>query len=111
MPGNPGRMNRRLTIEVRTLTKDSAGGRSESWGSDFKAWAEQLKSKEVERVVAESDRSEDSRHWRVRWRSDIDPRTHRVSYAGAKFQIVGMTEEGIKDHLVLSCRNVEGLEA
>lgn len=109
MAGNPGRLNRRLTVEVRTKTTDAAGGRVESWATAFKAWAEQLKASQAEKVLGDSDRAEDERHFRIRWRDDIDARTHRIAYGGAKFNITGMTEEGIKDHLILSCRNVEGL--
>lgn len=91
------------------MTRDAAGGRTETWATAFKAWGEQLRAREVEKVLGESDRAEDERHFRIRWRDDIDPRTHRVAYADAKFDITGMTEEGLKDHLILTCRNVESL--
>ena len=104
-----GNLNRRITLQSRTQTRDALGGRSEAWTEDFKAWAELMSDSQVEKVVGESDRAATSRHFKIHWRNDIDARDHRVLYGGQTYAIKGIKEIGIKTGLVLSCENVEAL--
>ena len=106
---NPGKMNRRITIQVRTLTQDATGGRVETWADAFHCWAELVTSKAAESIVADSDRAQDTRQFRIRWKSGIASGTHRVLYQLAFFDITGITEEGIKTALILDCRSVQSL--
>ena len=109
MPGNPGKMNRRLTFQTRTLSSDSAGGRTETWVDSFDAWAEMLSHKAAEKVMGEAERSEDVRHFRIRYRSGIGEGTHRVLYKLKFYDIEGVTEEGIQDRLVIHCKALQSL--
>lgn len=102
-------MNRRLTFQVRTLTRDGAGGRVESWSDSFDAWAEMLDHKAAEKVVGEAERAEDVRHFRIRYRSGIGEGTHRVLYKLKFYDITAVTEEGVQDRLVVTCRALQSL--
>jgi SPP1 family predicted phage head-tail adaptor len=106
---NPGRMDRRLTVQVRTLTKDAAGGREEAWADAFDCWGEAVTQKASEGVTADADRATDDRQFRIRYKSGIASGTHRVLYQLKFYDITGITEEGRRDRLLLTCRAVQAL--
>lgn len=110
MPANPGRMNRRLTFQTRTLTRDTTGGRVESWADSFKAWAELVKHDAAEKLLGDSERIDDTKHFRIRWRAGLSAGSHRVLYQLRFYDIQGVTEEGIQDRLLLTCRAVQSLQ-
>jgi SPP1 family predicted phage head-tail adaptor len=109
MPGNPGLMNRRLTIQERVISKDGAGGRVESWVDAFKVWAQLVSDNGKESKTAEADRSQQMRRFRIRYQSTLTAGTHRVLYKLAFYDIEGIEEEGIQDRQVLTCRAVQSL--
>ena len=106
---NPGKLNRRLTIQARTFTQDSTGGRVETWADAFQCWGELVTSKATEGIASNSEKSQDTRQFRIRWKSGIASGTHRVLYQLAFYDIEGITEEGIKTTLLLDCRSVQAL--
>jgi SPP1 family predicted phage head-tail adaptor len=106
---NPGRMDRRITVQVRTLTKDAAGGRVETWADSFKCWAEVVKQTASEGITADADRSTDERQFRIRYRANIASGTHRILYQLRFYNIEGITEEGRQDRLLVTCRAVQSL--
>lgn len=98
---NPGNLKRRITIQVRTLTKDATGSPVETWVDQLpKAWAEAVKQTGKESTIADADRNQDSRQWRIRHR-ELTTGNHRVSYKNRIYDITGITEEGIRDGLLL----------
>lgn len=107
---NAGKMNRRLTLYTRTLTSDAAGGKTESWAVSSKVWAEQLTQTQALRFIGDADRSEDIKVFRIRYNSAITAESYRILYKSLVHDIEGVTEEGIKTALVLTCRAVKGLE-
>jgi SPP1 family predicted phage head-tail adaptor len=109
MAGNPGKLNRRLTIQAKTFTKDSAGGRSESWADTFTVWAELLSMKQAESVLSDAERGTDVRVFRVRYHPSLTTENHRVLYKLQFFDITGISEEGIRDRMLLECRAVKNL--
>lgn len=109
MSGNPGRMNRRIQIQARTLTKDAAGGRVETWTDAFKVWAELVTNKAAERLLSDADRTESDKVFRIRYQSSITESTHRVLYQLKFYEITGIIEEGIRDRMILNCRSVQSL--
>ena len=107
--GNPGAMNRRLTVLARTVSKDAAGGRVETWAEAFKVWAQLLRQSSKEAEMAGGDRGQTTTRFRIRYRSDIDPTTHRIQHGGKDYDIRGIDEEGIQDRLLLSCSAITGI--
>jgi len=106
---NPGKMDRRLTVQVRTMTKDGAGGRTESWADAFKCWGQVVTMTSAEAITAEADRETVTRQFRIRYKSGITPGTHRILYQLKFYNIEGIEEEGRRDSMLLTCRAVQSL--
>lgn len=106
---NPGKLDRRVTIESRTLTKDAAGGRVETWTTLANVWAEIVTRKASESVVSDADRSVEEKQFRIRYRADIVSGTHRISYQAKSYDITGMIEEGRQHTMLIDCRATQAL--
>ena len=106
---NAGKLDRRILVQVRTVTRDATGGRVEAWATAFSCWAGLLKDSGRVEQVADAERPGRARSFLIRWRSDIQPGTHRISYQGKVFTIDAITEEGRKESLIIECRQLEGL--
>jgi SPP1 family predicted phage head-tail adaptor len=102
-------MDRRLTVQARTLTKDAAGGRVETWADAFDCWGEVVTQKASEGVTADADRATDDLQFRIRYKSGITSGTHRILYQLKFYDITGIVEEGRRDRLLLTCRSVQSL--
>ena len=97
---NPGKLNRRLTIQVRTLTKDATGSQSETWADTATVWAELVSQKGREATIADSERSQDTRQFRIRHRA-LTTTGNRLFYQSRFYDITGITEEGIKTTILM----------
>lgn len=106
---NPGRMNRRLTIQVLTASTDAAGGRTETWADAFDCWGELVSHKASEPVEANAERTVDRKSFRIRYYAGLAPETHRILYQLKFYNITGISEEGIKDRILLDCHATQGL--
>jgi len=111
MAGNPGKMNRRLTIQARALSKDAMGGRSQSWSDLLTVWAELLTHRSAESVLSDAERETDMKAFRVRYHPAFTTEGHRVLYKLEFYNIEGIEEEGVKDRLILKCRSIKSLTA
>ena len=109
MPANPGKMDRRLTVQVKSSAKDAAGGRTETWVDSFKVWGEQLSQRATEGVLSDSERNSDNRVFRIRYHTTIQAGIHRIYYNSEFYDITGITEEGIKDRMLVTCRSLKSL--
>ena len=107
--GNPGAMNRRITVQLRTMTKDGAGARTESWADAFKVWAQPVKQSAREAIVSDADRTSDTRQFRIRYQSALTAGTHRIVYQGRYYDITAVDEEGIRDRMLLTCTAIQSL--
>lgn len=106
---NPGKMDRRITVQVRTLSKDAAGGRVETWADTFLCWAEVVRAKQTEGIIADADRNTEERQFRIRYRTGIASGTHRIFYQLRFYDITAIEEEGRQDSLLITCRAVQSL--
>lgn len=109
VPVNPGRMDRKLTVQRRTLAKDAAGGRVETWVDAYDCWAEAVRTKQNETIAGDADRNIEDRQFRIRYRADIASGTHRIFYQLCFYDITAIDEEGRRDRLLLTCRAVQSL--
>ena len=107
--GNPGAMNRRIQVQVRTLTQDATGARVETWLNAFKLWAQPVRQAAREGVVSDAERTTDTRQFRIRYNSTITAGTHRISYQSRFYDITSVDEEGIRDRLLLTCNAIQEL--
>ena len=110
---NPGKMDRRIKIESRTLTQDGAGGNVEGWAVIADAWAEQVNQSGKESETADADRAESSTTWRVRYKSFFDgvsaSSNYRLTYKGEVFNITHAKEEGRQNTHILTTTATEGI--
>lgn len=106
---NPGKMDRRLTVQVRTYTRDAAGGRVQTWADSYGVWAELVTTKHTQGEEAGAEREIGDKSFRIRYRSDIGAGTHRVLYQLKFHDILGIDQEGRKGTLLLSCKSIQAL--
>jgi SPP1 family predicted phage head-tail adaptor len=108
-----GKLDRRITIQKRTLTKDVMGGNVETWADHASAWAERLDKSGKESAVADAGRSQAGIDWRIRFNPLLRGLTgasgYRVEYGGAFYDIHHVTEEGRRDGMILKTLATEGL--
>ena len=106
---NPGKLDRRITIQHRQLSKDSAGGRVETWVDSAKVWAQVISQTANEAITADADRSTDDRQFRIRHMAGIASGTHRIFYQLRFYDITGIEQEGRRDFLLVSARAIQSL--
>ena len=106
---NPGKMDRRITVQVRTYSRDATGGRVESWADSFDCWAELVSTKSAEKITAGADRAIGDKTFRIRYKAGLASGTHRVLYQLKFHDILGIDEEGRSNTLLLTCRAVQAL--
>lgn len=104
-----GKMDRRITVQVRTATKDDCGARVETWADSFDCWAELVTQNQREAVVSDSEANTDTRQFRIRYKSGLDSMTHRILYNLKFYNITAITEEGRKDRLLIDCKSVRSI--
>jgi SPP1 family predicted phage head-tail adaptor len=105
---NPGKLNRRIVIQVRTLTKDSTGGRIQTWTDSATVWAEIVLQRGTSSIIADAERIQDTRQFRIRHRA-IAAETNRILYQSKFYDITGITEEGIKNTMILDTVATKGI--
>lgn len=110
---NPGKLDRRIVIEARTLTQDAAGGNVETWATLISCWAQKVDERGQESEIADSDRAENATMWRVRYKSALigvsAASGYRITYKGETFDITHAKEEGRQDTHLLSTISTEGV--
>ena len=106
---NAGRLDRRLIVQTRTLTKGTRGGRTETWADTGKAWASLMSPGAAEAVAADAERVTNTGRFRIRFAA-IDATENRIKHAGMIYQITGITEDGPRrSYLILDCRTISAL--
>lgn len=105
---NPGRMDRRITLQSRTLGRGSEGGSTVTWSDVTTLWAETVQpasGSEINR--GENDRTVIRQNFRIRFYPGISATTHRIVYAGQTYNLIHAAEEGRKAYHLLTCEYTE----
>ena len=105
---NPGRMDRRITLQSRTLGRGNEGGSTVTWSDVTTLWAETVQpaaGSEINR--AENDRTVIRQNFRIRFYPGISATTHRIVYAGQTYNLIHAAEEGRKAYHLLTCEYTE----
>ncbi|GAA5124660.1 phage head closure protein [Luteolibacter yonseiensis] len=105
---NPGKMDRRIRLQKRTFSRDTTGSNVETWADNAGVWAEDVKQGGGESVIADADRGQDTRQFRIRHR-DMNAQDYRVSYDGKIYEIRNIQEEGRKNTLLLDTVATQGI--
>lgn len=89
---NPGKLDRRIDIQKRVVSKDSTGSRVETWADESKVWAELVKQTGREATNGDAERSQDNQQFRIRFRT-LNTTDYRILYRSKFYNITGITEE------------------
>lgn len=107
MNRDSGFFDRRIDVEVSTITPDDANDQVTSWAFAFKRWAHKEDTSSGEQIAAsQTIRTADTT---FQLRSDaqsraIAPENHRFRHHGRIYEIVGIEESNQRgDTLVFSC--------
>ncbi len=107
---NPGKLDRRVVIQVRVFSKDATGSRVETWSDHATVWAELVtaKAKPNEVQIADADRATEVQQFRMRYRT-ITSTGYRLLYRSKFFNITGITEERRQASLLLDTVTYQSL--
>lgn len=99
-PIDPGRFDRRITIQTSAETQDSFGEADITWSTFAHCWAEKLDVGGRERFQTSGKQAEVDAVFRIHYQSGI---THkmRVYYNGSAYNILYINELGRKQYLEL----------
>ncbi len=89
---DPGRLDRRITIEQNTPTQDGAGQPIDSWAALATVWAEVVPVGGSERFQAMQVGAETVVKFRIRYRGDV-LRAMRVVYDSDNYDIADVAED------------------
>lgn len=108
MIGQVGKLDRRITIQKRTVTRDSAGGKAEAWADAFSCWAQFVSRTGKAELTADADKIMSEQLFIIRHRN-IEPGEYRVLYNLVFYNVFNISENGRRDRIVLSCKTVKGV--
>jgi SPP1 family predicted phage head-tail adaptor len=98
---NPGKLDRRIVLQVRVVSKDATGSRVETWADSATVWAEFVKQSGKESDLSDAERSQDFQQFRIRYRGTLNATDYRILYRSKFYDITGLTEEGRTEFLLL----------
>lgn len=98
---NAGKLDRRVSLQVRTTTKDNTGTRLETWAEESAIWAELMATTGSESSVDGALRERQATRWRIRYRAGVSSNTHRIVYNSKTYEITGITETGGREAFLI----------
>lgn len=105
---NPGRLDRRLLVQKRTVGRDTTGSPVKTWADDGTVWAELVRQSGRERSGGDAVRDVTETQFRLRART-LDASAYRLSYQGRIYDIKAVDEEGRNRMLLVTCETRRGL--
>lgn len=91
-----GPLDRRITIEVRTVTQNDAGAPVESWAEFATVWAQKTDLRGDEFFAAQKENGEITTRFRIRHFAGLKAEM-RIAYDGLYYDIVQLMELGRRD--------------
>lgn len=96
-----GKLDRRIDIEQRTLTKNAYGEETETWSVWATVWAQKRPKTGREYFEAQQERAESEVVWRIRHRTGIKVGEMRVNDGTHTYDIESVIEMGRREGLEL----------
>lgn len=100
---NSGKLDRYITIQSATETKDSFGAPIQTWATLASVWAQIKEVRGKEYFAAQAVNSEVDTIFAIRYRSDVTTKM-RISYDSKTYDIQSVVEVGRRDGLELYTR-------
>lgn len=95
-----GGLDRRVTIQQRTLGQSASGAATETWADFATVWAGKRDLKGREFFDAQKENAEISTEFRLRWRSDVTAEM-RLQLDGLTYDIVSIAELARREGLLI----------
>jgi SPP1 family predicted phage head-tail adaptor len=86
-----GHLDRRITIETLTVSRDSYGGKVETWAELASVWAQATPWQGREAVAADQVVARAEMRFKIRYRADFDAKA-RIQYEGQAWDIIRIDE-------------------
>ena len=99
-----GKLNRCITLERKTVVRDSFGGTATTWATLVIVRAAYNYRTGRETFEAAQETSIDDVKFTIRYRSDITAGDTRVVYDSETYDILGIGEDEKRRYLNLTCR-------
>ena len=93
-----GRLDRRVTIQTRTLTRNSYGEQVETWADDDTVWGERFDLRGREFFAARQVSADVTTRFRLRYRTGLTV-LHRLVCDGVTYDIHQVSEIGRRQGL------------
>jgi SPP1 family predicted phage head-tail adaptor len=100
---NPGDLNRRITIQTFTPTRDSLGAEIETWSTLAEIWAQVTNVAGGEIYAADKILSQTTHRITIYYRSDLTAKM-RVVYNGTAYDVLMVQENGLRESTDLFVR-------
>ena len=104
---NPGRMDRLVTVQHLTETRDAGGGPKQSWSNFCTLWANKAEGTGDEQVNADRREYTNTVVWTCRYRSDITTKMRITDDAGNVYNILGISEVTRRHLMKLTTKNTQ----
>lgn len=99
-----GRLNKRITISQKNVTRDAYGGESIQWEAFCTVWAAVLPIRGREYVAIRDAGAELTTRFLIRYRSGITP-AMRIEYGGAMYDIIDVINpQEARTHMEIMAR-------
>lgn len=95
-----GKLNRYIELQTSSPSQDAGGEYIDSWSTLANVWAEKLSSKASEKYTGEQFQGYRTIVWRIRYRTDVN-NLARVVWESNNYDVLGVTEEGYKQDLII----------
>ena len=105
---NPGKLDRRIVLQKRVVSKDATGSRVQTWADESTVWAEFVKRTGKESTQADADRSSDFQQFRIRFRT-LSAADYRILYRSKFYDITAVIEEGRGNSLLIDATATQGI--
>lgn len=86
-----GLLNRRITFQRKSATRDEFGGLSDNWSDVVTVWARVVPLRGQELFVAQQTIAENTHNFYIRYRTDVTS-AMRIVYQGLPFDILSLTD-------------------
>lgn len=101
-----GRLNRRVTLQARTLSAaDAYGEKTATFTELATVWGERVDTSRREFFAAGQKHAEATAIFRIRYRSDLTA-IHRIVCEGVTYDVLTPAEIGLREGLELQCKAV-----
>ena len=104
-----GKLDRRVTIQTRSVVRNGVGEEIETWATLAEVWAGIEPQNVAQRFAANQLYAQVNQVFRIRWYewgSTLDPNQHRLTYRGRVYDIHGAFEIGRREglHILTAAR-------